>query len=114
MIQQRKGILITLAIILIFSFLSVNCARKPAQPGPGEQMTQDRALEDRPDTTEEVGEYTPRAEVMPSPEEPQAMVPGSGRKQDVAEVPDLMDVFFAFDESDLTSEGKDRLARNAR
>ena len=48
--KNNKGILVTLAVVLLFGFSVAGCAKKPAQPGPGEQMTQTRAAEETPDT----------------------------------------------------------------
>ena len=42
------------------------------------------------------------------------MVPGPARETDAFNVSDLLDVFFDFDRSDLTSEGREKLASNAR
>lgn len=114
MIPERKGILVTLAVVLLFCFSLVDCTRKPAEPGPGEQMTQTQALEETPDTQVKVEELTPSAGEMSPPEEMETMSPESARKTAGFDVSDLMDVFFAFDQSDLTSEGRDKLAGNAR
>ncbi|KPJ75145.1 MAG: hypothetical protein AMJ54_15815 [Deltaproteobacteria bacterium SG8_13] len=105
MILEKKGILVTLSVVLLFGFSMAGCAKKPAEPGPGEQMTQTRALEETQTTPGNV-------EVLP-PEEPKAMVPESAREMAAFDISDLVDVFFALDQSDLTSEGKDKLARNA-
>jgi peptidoglycan-associated lipoprotein len=103
-ITEKKGILVTLAVVLLLGFSLVDCAKKPAEPGPGEQMSQTQALE----------EYTPQAEEVSTPEEPEAMVQGSAREMAAFDGSDLIDVFFALDMSDLTPEGRDKLARNAR
>ena len=108
--QGKKGIFVTLAVVLLFSFSAVGCAKKPAEPGPVEQMTQTEA----PDTPAKVDEYTAPAEGVSPPEEPRAMVPESAREMAAFDVSDLTDVFFALDRAALTSEGRDKLANNAR
>ncbi len=112
--QGKKSILVTLAVVLLFSFSVVGCAKKPAEPGPGEQMTQTRALEETPDAEAKVEGYTPPAEEVSPPEEPKARVQQPAREMAAFDVSDLVDVFFDFDQSDLTSEGRDKLANNAR
>ena len=104
MILEKKGILVTLAVVFLFSLPLADCAKKPAEPGPGQQMSQTPALE----------EYTAPAEKEPPPGEPKARVPESAQEVAAYDVSDLVDVFFAFDRSDLTSEGRDKLAQNAR
>ena len=106
--QGKKGILVTLAVVLLFSLSLVNCAKKPAEPGPVDQMTQTQAAEETPATPAKVEGYTP------PPEEPKARVEEPAREMAAFDVSDLVDVFFAFDRSDLTSEGRDKLANNAR
>ena len=108
--QGKIGIIVTLAVVLLFSLSLVNCAKKPAEPGPVDQMTQTGA----PAAPEKVEGYTPPAEEVSPPEEPKAMVPGPAREADSFNVSDLLDVFFDFDRSDLTSEGREKLASNAR
>ncbi len=108
--QGKKGIIVTLAVVLLFSLSLVNCAKKPAEPGPVDQMTQTGA----PAASEKVEGYTPPAEEVSPPEEPKAMVPEPAREADAFNVSDLLDVFFDFDRSDLTSEGREKLASNAR
>jgi peptidoglycan-associated lipoprotein len=106
--QGKKGILVTLAVVLLFGFSAVSCAKKPAEPGPVEQMSQ------TPAASAKVEGYTPPAEEVSPPEEPKAMVPEPAREMDAFNVSDLLDVFFDFDRSDLTSEGREKLADNAR
>ena len=113
MILEKKSILITLTVILLSGFLIAGCAKKPAQPGPGESMTQTRAPEETQDITGDVDRYTPVVEEMPS-EEPIARVPDSARQISDVDISDLIDVFFSFDQAELTSEGRDALSRNAR
>jgi peptidoglycan-associated lipoprotein len=113
-ISEKKGILVTLAVFLVFGFSLAGCARKAAEPGPGEQMTQIQAPGETPDTTGKVEEFTPTADNVSPTEEPIAMVPESSREMAAFDVSDLVDVFFAFDKSDLTSEGREKLTRNAR
>ena len=104
MIAEKKGIFVTLAVVFLFSFSLAACAKKPAEPGPGEQMMQNQP-QDTPGNLEE----------YPAPaEEPKAMEPEPAREMVVFDISDLADVFFAFDKSDLTSEGRARLADNAR
>ena len=114
MISKKKGILVTLAVVLLLSYSFAGCAKKPAEPGPGEQMSQTRALEETPATGGKMEKDTPPAEEVLSPEEPKSMVPESAREMAAFDGSDLIDVFFALDKSDLTSEGKDKLASNAR
>lgn len=111
MITEKKSILVMLAVVLIFGFSVAGCAKKPAEPGPVDQMTQTQAPEE---TSGNVEKYTPPAEeVLPS-EEPEAMVPESARQMGALDVSELIDVYFAFDQADLTSEGRNDLARNGR
>jgi peptidoglycan-associated lipoprotein len=112
--QKKKGILVTLAVVLLFSFSMAGCAKSPAEPGPGEQMSQTRATEETPDTEAKVEGYTPPAEEVSSPEEPKAMVPEPTREMAAFDVSDLVDVLFDFDQSVFTSEGRDKLAGNAK
>jgi len=112
--QGKKGILVTLAVVLLLSFSLVDCAKKPAEPGPGEQMSQTRVPEETPDTGAKVEEYTPSAEEVSPPEEPKAMVQEPAREMAALNVSDLIDVFFTTDHSGLTSEGRDKLADNAK
>lgn len=111
MVFDKKSILVMLAVVLIFGFSVFGCAKKPAEPGPGEQMMQTQAPEETPGNVEK---YTPPAEEVSPSEEPVAMVPESDRQMTAFDVSDLIDVFFAFDQADLTSEGRNDLARNAR
>jgi peptidoglycan-associated lipoprotein len=113
MIPGKKGIPVTLAVVILFSISLISCAKKPAQPGPGEQMTQSRAPEEAP-VKVEVEDFTPPAEVVSPPEESKAGASKPAREMAGFDVSDLVDVFFAFDQSDLTPEGRDRLADNAR
>ena len=113
MIPGKKGILVTLAAVLLFCFLLADCTKRPAEPGPSEQMSQSRALEETPGTPGKVEEITPPAEGVSRPEEPKAMALKPAREAAAFDVSDLMDVFFEFDRSDLTSEGRDKLANNA-
>ncbi|MDF1526724.1 MAG: peptidoglycan-associated lipoprotein Pal [bacterium] len=113
MIKEKKGILVTLAVVLLFSFSLVDCAKKPAAPGPVEQMTQTQDREETPATPGKVEKYTPPAGEVPPPQEPKAVRPGTTREAAAFGVSDLVDVFFEFDSSDLTLEWRDRLADNA-
>jgi len=112
--QGKKGILVTLALILLFGFSQVGCAKKPAQPGPVDQMTQTRSPQETPDAEARVEGYTPPAEEVSLPEEPKARVQQPAREITAFDVSDLLDVFFDFDQSGLTSAGRDKLAKNAR
>ena len=114
MMTKKKSTFVTLAVVLLFGFSVAGCAKKPAEPGPGEQMSQTRALEETRDTSGNVEKYTPPAEDVPPPEEQQARVQQSAREAAAFDVSDLLDVFFDFDRSDLTSAGRDKLASNAR
>ena len=112
--QGKKSILVTLAVVLLFSFSAVGCAKKPAEPGPVEQMSQTRAPEETVDTGAKVEKYTPPAEQVSPPEEPKARVQKPAREMAAFDVSDLLDVFFDFDQSDLTLAGREKLANNAR
>ena len=114
MSSGKKGILVTLAVVLLFGFSVAGCAKKAAEPGPVEQMTQPPALEEARDTPAKVEGYTPPAGNVALPEEPQAKVQQSVNETGVFDVSDLLDVFFDFDRSDLTAEGREKLASNAR
>ena len=114
MISGKKGILVTLAVVLLFSFSQVGCAKKPAEPGPVEQMTQTRSPQETPAASAKVEGYTPPAEDVSPPEEPKASVQQPAREMAAFDVSDLLDVFFDFDRSDLSSAGRDKLASNAR
>lgn len=104
MIAEKKAVFVTLAAVFLLSISLVNCAKKPAEPGPGEQMSQTRPAE----------EYTaPAQEVLP-PEEPKPVMATPARETAALDLSDLVDVFFAYDQSDLTSEGRAALAQNAR
>ena len=112
--QGKKSILVTLAVVLLFSLSQVGCAKKPAQPGPVEQMSQTRAPEETPATSAKVEGYTPPAGDVSPPEEPKARVEEPARKMAAFDVSDLLDVFFDFDQANLTSEGREKLAGNAK
>jgi peptidoglycan-associated lipoprotein len=106
--QKKKGIEVTLAVVLLFSFAIAGCAKKAAEPGPVDQMTQ------TPATSAKVEKYTPPAEEVSLSEEPKARVQQPAREMAAFDVSDLLDVFFDFDQSDLTPAGRDKLAKNAR
>ena len=107
MISGRKGLIFTLAVVLLFSFTLVNCAKKPAEPGPMEQTAAPApAPEPAP-----VQEYTPEPEPM---KEPEPMMEPEPMKEMAFDASDLFDVFFDFDKSDLTMEARDTLATDAR
>ena len=110
----KNGILVTLAVVLLFSLSQVGCAKKPAEPGPVDQMTQTRSPQETPDIGANVEGYTPPAEEVSPPEEPKARVQQPAREIAAFDVSDLLDVFFDFDQSDLTAAGRDKLAKNAR
>lgn len=114
MFPGKKGILVTLAVVLLLSFSLAGCAKKPAEPGPVEQMTQTRAPEQAQDTPEKVEDYPSPAERVSPPEEPRAKVQEPTGGMAAFDVSDLVDVFFELDKSDLTREGRDRLSSNAR
>jgi len=104
-ITGRKSIFVTLAVVLLFSFTLVNCAKKPAEPGPMEQ-TMEPAPAPEPAPVEV---YTP-PEPKPAPPAPVMPAPEPAP----FEVSDLVDVFFAYDKSDLTAESRDVLANDAK
>jgi peptidoglycan-associated lipoprotein len=114
MFSERKVILVTLAAVFLFVFSVAGCARKPAEPGPVDQMTQTQAPEETQDAAGNVERYTPPAEEVMLTEEPKEMVPESARQMAAFDVSDLIDVYFAFDQAGLTSQARDDLAWNAR
>ena len=114
MISGKKGILVTLAVVLLFGFSVAGCAKKPAEPGPVDQMSQTRSPQETPATSAKVEGYTPPAEEVSPPEEPKARVEEPARKMAAFDVSDLLDVFFDFDQSGLTSKGREKLAGNAK
>jgi len=108
-ISGRKGILITLAVVLLFSFALVDCAKKPAEPGPTDAMTETAPPAETPPPVEE---YTPpAAEETPMTPETPAMVEEAVPAFNVR---DLVDVFFDYDKSDLSSGSRDTLANDAK
>ena len=112
MIQGRKGLIFTLAIILLFSFSLVNCAKKPAEPGPMEQTAAPApapAPEPEP-APAPVQEYKPEPAPKPAPAPAAPPAP----KPAAFDPADLYDVFFDFDKYDLSAEARDNLATNAR
>jgi peptidoglycan-associated lipoprotein len=113
-ISEKKGVFLTLAVVLLFGFSLANCARKPAEPGPGEQMTQTRAPGETPGTQGKVEGFTPPDEGVWRSEEPKEITQEPVREMAVMDATNLIDVFFEFDRADLTSEEKDILANNAR
>ena len=112
--REKKGIHVVLAVLLLFGLSLAACAKKPAEPGPGEPMTRSQPLEETADNSGKVEEYTPAAVEVPQAEEPAARAPEPARETAAFDVSDLNDVFFAFDRSDLTSEGRAKLSDNAR
>jgi peptidoglycan-associated lipoprotein len=101
-ILARKGTIITLAVFLLFTLTLVDCAKKPAEPGL-EVISAEPAAEPM------VEEYKP--EPAPAPAMEPAPAPASAPAFDTS---NLSDVFFAYDRSDLTSDSRERLARNAK
>lgn len=111
MISGRKSILFTLAVVLLFSFAMVGCAKKPAAPGPTEAAETTPAMAPEPAPVET---YTPPpAETPMAPVEPAPMTPETP-VMSAFDVSDLVDVFFDFDQADLSSESRDKLANNAK
>ena len=110
MISGKKGILLTLAVVLLFSFALVNCSKKaPVEPTMGDTMTQTEQPKMEAPT---VKPYTP-----PAPEEPMTPTetPTMMTETPMAfNVSDLVDVFFDYDKSDLSAGSRDTLANNAK
>ena len=110
MILRRKDIFVTLAVILMFSFALVDCAKKPAEPGP---MDQAAAPAPAP-APEPVKEYTPEPTPTPAPAPAPAPAPVKAPAPAAFNVSDLVDVFFDYDKSDLSAESRDTLANDAK
>ena len=106
MISGRKSTLITLAVVLLFSFALVNCSKKPAEPGPMDQAATAPAPEPAPAP---VQDYKPAPAPEPAPE-PAPMMPEPAS----FDVSDLVDVFFDYDKSDLSADSRDTLANDAK
>jgi peptidoglycan-associated lipoprotein len=113
-ILKKKVALLALAVVLLFGFSLADCARKPAEPGPGEQMTQTRAPGETPGTDGKVEGFTPPDEGVWRSEEPKAITLEPVQGMAAMGASELVDVFFEFDRADLTSEEKDILANNAK
>ena len=107
MIWRRKSTLVILLMALVFAMSLVNCAKKPAQPGP---MDQQATAQPEPEPA--VQPYTPEPEPEPAP----APEPAKSEPEMVASfnISDLVDVFYAFDRSELTSDSRDTLAKDAK
>ena len=104
MIRRRKNTLIILLMALIFAMSLVNCAKKPAAPGPMEQQAT------QPQEETPVQEYTP----PPAEETPMAPAEEAPTMAPTFNISDIVDVFYAFDKSELTSDSRDTLAQNAK
>lgn len=103
MILGRKSTIITLAIALIFALAVFGgCAKKAVEPGP-----MDQAVTPTP-APEPVKDFTPEPGPTPAP------APAPAPVSAAFNVSDLVDVFFAFDKSDLTAESRDTLANDAK
>ncbi len=103
MILRKKNTVLTLLIALLFALaIFGGCAKKPAEPSPMEQMAEP-APEPAP-----VQEYTPEPAPAPAP------APMMEPEPVAFDVSDLVDVFFAYDKSDLTAESRETLSNNAR
>ncbi|MDT8395352.1 MAG: peptidoglycan-associated lipoprotein Pal [bacterium] len=109
MIRGRKSTLIIVLMALVFALSLVNCAKKPAQPGPTAQVMEPAA---QPVEQPKVEEYTPPPVEQPKPE-PAKVVPPPPPVP-AFNVSDLVDVFYAFDKSELTSQSRDTLAADAK
>ena len=114
MSSGKKGIYVMLAVVLLFSFSALGCAKKAAEPGLVDQMTQTRAAVETTAAPEKVEAYTPPAEKVSPPVEPVSRMEKPAREMAAFDVSDLLDVFFDFDQSDLTLEGREKLAGNAK
>jgi peptidoglycan-associated lipoprotein len=103
-IRRRKSTLVILLMALVFAMSLVSCAKKPAAPGPMDQQA--TQSEEQP----KVEEFTPEPEPAPAPE------PAKSDPEMVASfnISDLVDVFYAFDRSELTSDSRDTLAKDAK
>lgn len=102
MIAGRKGILVALALVLIFSMAMFGCARTQeldvvyAEP-PAEEPAAPMVVERQPEPAAPTAQ--PEPVIMGTPDFDVSM---------------MTDVFFAFDRYDLTMESRDRLAANAK
>jgi peptidoglycan-associated lipoprotein len=109
-IPGRKGILVALALVLIFSMVMFGCAR-----------TQERELDvvtAEPSTTEPTATTEPEPKVVDVQPDKTASVsqePAPAIQSAPAfDVSLMTDIFFAYDKSDLTMESRDRLSANAK
>jgi len=107
-ISGRKGVILTLAIALLFAFaIFGGCAKKPAEPSPMESQEAAPAPAPAP-----VKEYTP--EPTPAPMAPEAEPMAPTPMAPAFKASDLTDVFFAFDQYDLTPESRETLSNDAK
>lgn len=103
MIPGRKGILITLVVVLLFSMTVFGCrTTKDLDVVVAEPAAEEPA-------PAKVEEYKPEAAPAPAP------APAPERLGAPALDPSMVvDVFFAYDRSDLTTESRDRLSANSK
>ena len=108
MISRRKGILVTLAVLLLFSFALVDCSKKgPAEAPMADTMAPAEAPKEAP-----VAVYEPPKEEVPmAPAETPTMMTETPMPFNVS---DLVDVFFDYDKSDLSAASRDTLANDAK
>lgn len=112
MISRRKGILFTLAVVLLFSFALVDCSKKsPAEPTMGDPMTQT----EQPKMEEpKVETFEPKVEEPMMAEEPKEMMEEKAEMVETFDPDDLKVIYFDYDKSDLSSASRDKLAINAK
>ena len=106
MISVRKGILVALALVLIFTLTMFGCARTQELETV---MAEPEPMIEEPSQKPVVREL----ETAPEPKMEQEPVPTPLAAPDF-KVENLTDVFFAFDRSDLTQESRRILSANAK
>jgi peptidoglycan-associated lipoprotein len=105
-IPGRKGILVALALVLIFSMAMFGCARtQELDVVTAEPAAEEPAAQPEPMVVEHQPEPAPSMA-----QEPEPVIMGTPD----FDVSMMTDVFFAYDRSDLTMESRDRLAANAK
>ena len=103
MILRKKNTVITLAIALLFALaIFGGCATKPKPTEMAEPMA------------EPAPAPAPVQDFTPAPSPAAKPAPAQIAQPAIFNGSDLMDVFFAFDKSDLTVDSRDALANNAK
>ena len=107
MIRGRKFIIYAIALVLLFSISlfggCTGCQKKAETEEP--MATQEMTPEETP-----VQEYTP----PPAEETPMAPAEEAKPMVPMFDISDIVDVFYAFDKSELSSDSRDTLAADAK